>query len=319
MPEPVRCRRLLASALALALLAACGSGDDKPTDAAVDGLGPVNLSYDDLLSACVRLAACEIERHPFLRDCANNYYDRLVAYGQRNLYAKLYTCVNQGGASCKTIRECMGFAGRPKACTETYPSECKGNVAYSCDLIHQKDGWEQALDCSKGGLKCGVKDTGTTKVAVCGGGTCSGTTSVCDARRRITCVGGALEIDDCPEQQLQCRDPAVGKCEGTGRSCASIKSTCNGSSLVSCREGYVQEIDCAALPGKKTCDPTTTTCRGTGKECDMDGAFDACEGDTLVVCVDGYKRRYDCKQLGFLGCKKADTYGAYCEAEPVYE
>lgn len=308
----------------LVLAAACGSNDKPVVDSGPDAFVPVSLSYDQLLEACVRLAACEVERHPFLRDCAQNFTNRYAVYGQKPLFENLFACANRGSGSCKVIRECFGFAGYPKKCDSSYSSRCEGDVALSCDLVgHPGDGWEQKLDCTKGGLKCGVKETGdpgAPTVAVCGGGPCTkGAAPVCDARRLINCVGGALEINDCPAQGLQCRDPAVPGCEGTGRSCAQTAPECKGSKLVRCQQGYLEEVDCAKLPGKKNCDQITNTCRGTGKECDIDGAFDACEGDNLVVCIDGYKKVYDCKALGFLGCEKAKIgYGAYCKAEPVY-
>jgi hypothetical protein len=313
--------------LLVALAAAgCGKSDnDKPADAGPDAFVKVSLGYDQLLEACVRLSACEVERHPFLRQCVENFQNRYAAYGQRALYDNLFACANAGGASCKVIRECLGFAGRPKKCGSDYASRCEGDAAWSCDLVgHPKDGWEQKLDCAKGGLRCAVKETGdpgAPRVAVCGGGGCDkGAKAECRDSKLLNCVGGALEINDCPEQQLQCRDPAVTGCEGTGRSCAQAAKQCKGSKLVSCVQGYLQEIDCAKLPGKKVCDQLTNTCRGNGSECQIDGAWDACEGDTLVACLDGYKRRYDCKAMGFLGCEKATTgYGAYCKGEPVYE
>jgi hypothetical protein len=320
---------MIASRLVLALalssaLAACGSNENTAPDAGPDAFVPVSLEYDQLLEVCVRLAACEVERHPFLRQCLANFNDRYVVYGQKALYESLFACANKGGGDCKVIRQCLGFAGYPKKCDASHDSRCEGEVAVSCDLVgHPGEGWEQRLDCARGGLKCGVKETGdpgSPRVAVCGGGTCpKGNPSVCETRRLLNCVGGALEINDCPGQGLQCRDPAVPGCEGLGRSCTQVAPECKGSKLVKCQQGYLHEVDCAKLPGKKTCDQLTATCRGTGTECPIDGFFDTCEGDSLVVCLDGFKRRYDCKALGFLGCEQAKVgYGAYCKAEPVY-
>jgi hypothetical protein len=311
-------------ALLLCHAAGCGTDSGGPADAGVDAVPLATLTHDQLLEACVRLSACEIERHPFLRDCANNFYDRYAAYGQGTLFQNLFVCANQGGWSCKAIRECFGFAGRPKACDKSYPTECRGEVAYACDLVRREngeEGWEQALDCRNGGLRCAVKETGTTRVAVCGGGACDSAAAKpeCRDRRLLNCIGGALEINDCPAQQLQCRDPFVAGCEGTGRSCAATKAICKGSVLTKCQHGYLQEIDCAKLPGKKVCDALTASCKGSGTECSMDADFDACEGDSLAVCLDGYKKKYDCKAMGFLGCTKSTAFGAYCKAEPVYQ
>ncbi len=306
-------------------LASCGSTDDPESqlDAQVgpDAYVPVELTWDQLLEACIRLAACEIERHPVTRDCADNYHDVFVTNGRRDLYNKMFSCANSGAGDCKIIRECMGFAGKPLECDKTYAAKCEGEIAHTCDLISN---WEQRIDCAEGNLSCGVKDTGevgNTKTAICGGGMCDQATSAneCRANKLYTCVGGAFEVRDCSALDLQCRDPLAGTCEGTGRSCQLGSDQCKGNILVRCAEGYKQEIDCTQLPGQKVCDSLTESCRGAGTECDADEFFDTCEGNTLVTCVDGFKKRYDCLTLGFLGCEKAETYGAYCKAEPVYE
>jgi len=111
----------------------------------------------------------------------------------------------------------------------------------------------------------------------------------------------------------------LGHCEGTGRSCANIPADCEGNILVTCVEGYRSQIDCAKEPGQKRCDAASATCKGAGTQCVTGQVFDACEGGNLAVCIDGFKRTFDCVKLGFLGCKPAETYGAFCDAEPVYE
>ena len=111
----------------------------------------------------------------------------------------------------------------------------------------------------------------------------------------------------------------MAECEGTGRSCPFSEPVCEGDTLKKCVQGYWQAIDCRQAPGKKRCDPALQSCRGNGSECSMDADFDTCEGDSLVACIDGYRWVFDCKGVGFLGCQKAATYGAYCKAAPVYE
>jgi hypothetical protein len=314
----------LGACVALLFAAGCGSDNPKPADAGPDVLAPVTLSHDQLLEACVRTYACDVGRKPRLANCASDYYESLALRGQRVLYERIYDCVNKGSGDCKIIRECAGYQGRPKICDkDTHVANCKGDVAVNCDLQNRDQGWEWGLDCAKGGLKCAVQTGGTGAVAICGGGPCDPKTSqpTCRDKKQYKCSGGAIEVLDCPERGMQCRDPQVDGCEGSGRSCPLVQPSCKKTVRSECKQGYLWEVDCATAPGKKTCDQSLLACRGTGTECDQDGFFDACEGDTLVVCIDGYKRRYDCKAMGFLGCDLAGTgkYGAYCRAEPIYE
>lgn len=315
-------RHLISIALAAALCG-CGNNDKPlPRDTGPDVLAPVTLGYDQLLEACLRLYACDVGRKPGLMACASDFYDVIAYNGQRVLFERIYDCVNTGQADCKIIRECVGYKGRPAKCDASYEPSCKGEVAYNCDLLNRDDGWEWGLDCAKGGLKCAVKASAgsTTKAAICGGGPCEASYKPeCRAKKRYTCTGGALEVRDCPERALQCRDPIIDDCEGTGRSCPPVQPSCKGSVLSNCQKDYLWEVDCKKLPGKKICAPAQLKCVGAGTECSE--GFDVCEGNTLVSCIDGYKRRYDCVALGFLACEKAPAgkFGAYCKAEPVYE
>jgi hypothetical protein len=311
--------------LALGGMPACGSSDGNgngtPDMGAPDAMAPINFSFEQLVEACVRLAACNVDRKPRLNDCVKNFYERYAYYGQRGLYERLYDCANKGKGSCKVIRECLGYASRPKNgdCDQSYATKCEGDVAHTCDLI--VGGWIQALDCSKGGLKCAMRDTGSGKTAACTPGVCNSNLFVqeCKDNKLLTCQGGAIQVDDCGAKQLQCRDPNVGLCEGTGRSCPQISAYCDGNTLVDCVQSYLSEIDCTKAFGKKMCDPASASCRGAGADCSTDSFFDTCEGDTLAVCIDGFKLKFDCKKMGFLGCETASTYGAYCQAEPVYD
>lgn len=284
-----------------------GTADSQPA---------VEMSYDAIVEVCVRLNACGIASHVRLADCVDNYYRRSVGLGQRYLYNALYTCANAGAGDCKVIRECLGFEGKPKSCDQDYQPKCENNVAYNCDLIA---GWEQAIDCSKGGLKCGLNESGTNDLAICGGGTCDAQTfdSTCVNNTIHRCTGGAVEFSDCGSQNLQCREGMSTSCEGDGRSCAPTKPACDGNFLVDCIDGYVSKIDCGQVFGTKACDNAGGTCKGTGTECSTDGDFDSCEGNQLVTCIDGYTKKFDCTSFGFEGCQ-AEAFVAACKAKPVY-
>lgn len=317
----LRCGLLLGLCGAMACGSGDGNGNGGPDMGAPDAKVKINFSFEQLVEACVRLAACNVDRKPRLGDCVANFYNRYADIGQLELYERLYDCANKGLGSCKVIRQCLGYATRPKNgdCDQSYVSKCEGHVSHTCDLI--VGGWIQALDCAQGGLTCVMRDTGSGKTAACTPGECNPNLfkQECKNNQLLTCQGGAIQIDDCGAKQLQCRDPQVGRCEGTGRSCTQISAYCDGSLKVACVESYLSEIDCTKMYGKKKCDPASASCRGAGVECTTDSFFDTCEGDTLAVCIDGFKLKFDCKKLGFLGCEPATTYGAYCKAEPVYD
>lgn len=314
--------KLITITLACCLGLSCGEDTGGDRDAGADMVPHVKFTYENLITACIGLAACGIERHPRMSDCIDNFHKVLAQSGQRTLFEVLYDCANKGQGDCKVIRPCLGFAVRPMdpklVCDNTYKAKCVDNAAYNCDLL--AGGWEQALPCSKGGLTCAIKDTGSgKKAAICGKGKCNTKTykASCKDNKHFKCVGGAVEVNDCAEQQLQCRESTSG-CEGTGRSTKDLNPICKGNVLTQSKANYLWERDCTKLWGQKICNSTSNECKGKGKECNEDAFFDTCEGDSLVSCMDGYKKKFDCKKLGYLTCIKATTYGAYCKAASVY-
>ena len=311
------------------VLAACGDNGDVPQDAGTDAIvvPDIKLSFEQLLQACIGLGACGIARYPRLSNCVNAYHTVLSQSGQRTLYAVLYDCINKAKGNCKQIYQCMGFAERPQdpklSCdTSTYKSKCDGTVARNCFSTLNQDGWRQGIDCAKGGLKCAIKDSGGGKLsAICGAGTCNPKThkSVCKDNKHFKCVGGAIEVDDCTAQFLQCRDSNAG-CEGKGRSTKKIDGVCKGNVLTQSKNNFLWEVDCTKLHGQKVCDSVSNECKGGGKQCSEDAFFDACDpGLTkIVTCIDGNKKEIDCKALGYLGCKVVTKYSVHCHPESVF-
>ncbi|PID39407.1 MAG: hypothetical protein CSA65_09600 [Proteobacteria bacterium] len=310
--------RVLSFAAVIAVAALPGCSDDSTTPNTKKDGGELEvkpLTYDEVVVACAREAACGVKRAR-LADCVDNYYRRYVWFGQEMLWSSIYRCVNDAKGDCGVIRECLGFKSKPDSCDKNYEPHCENGRAYNCDIDAR---WVQAVDCKRGGLLCGVKAAGTGKQAVCGGGPCDPTTfrGECRGKRYFQCSSGALEIDDCVARQLQCRDDSVG-CEGTGESCLPAGPQCDArnNNLVACVEGYVMRRKCSDVFGKKTCVAGSAKCRGNGTECSASD-FDACDGDKLKVCLDGYSRLIDCPGLGLLKCEPT-TYGATCGAEQVY-
>ncbi|MCC6749549.1 MAG: hypothetical protein IT371_17925 [Deltaproteobacteria bacterium] len=311
-----RLSSVLALACSLLLLGCSGNGGGTGNDGGTDAVA-VPFSSQEAIEACIRLNACGVQRTARLGDCINDFHKRYILFGQRRLYENAYRCANQAGADCTKIRPCAGYAARSAPCDATYVARCDGEVARNCDLIARA---EQAIDCAKGGLKCGVSTNSSGKAAICGGGACDPAKSKAECRdsKRFECVGGAIQISDCPEAGLQCRDGKSAVCEGTGVSCQEFASECQGSTVVKCTEGYVSKTDCSKVFGHKTCARESALCVPSGKECSVDSDFDNCDGDNLVVCIDGYRKRIDCRKMGFDGCVKGGVYGASCRPPPVH-
>ena len=216
---------IILAALFCLVAVACGDGGDKGSDGGADTLPPaLNLTYEQLQKACVITGACSVARYTRLKDCVDAYYKIYKEQALTRIYDYMYDCVIKAGSECTKVAKCMGFAERPQAkdlsCDSTFTSRCDGNKAVTCDLDALRGGWIQSIDCSTAGLKCAIKDTGSKKVAICGGGTCNTQKykTNCQNNKSYACVGNAIEINDCPSQSMQCRDPNKGQCEGTGRS-----------------------------------------------------------------------------------------------------
>lgn len=297
------------------IVGACGtssSGNDGGDGSADVSKTVEPISNQDLAEACIRIHACGVERTARLADCIEAFQSTIVQFGQRELYQTMYDCVNQANGDCAQIRDCVGYGATTTKCGQPYQPRCDGNVAMRCDFIAKI---EQALECDKGGLTCAVKNAGTSVEATCGRGKCDPATykSECRDNRAWRCVGGSIEVDDCVEQGLQCRDNVAAVCEGKGRSCQKelFQTKCDGDTLVRCVGGYLSEQVCGKLPGYKVCDPVKLTCAERGRDCNKDEFFNKCDQSTLVACIDGKVENFDCKALGFAGCK-AELYGAHC-------
>ncbi len=328
--------RVISLSLAMALAFGCSDTDSGGADGGADILPPAkNLTYQQLQQACVITGACGVQRYTRLKDCIAAFYKVHAENGYKPIFEYMYDCVVNAGGDCRKISKCMGFAERPQAkdvsCDSNFASRCDGSKAIICDLDPKRGGWIQTFDCAQAGLKCAIKDTGSKKVAICGGGTCNVKKykTNCFRNKSYACVGGAIEINDCPAQGMQCRDPNKGTCEGTGRSWKDINPLCckdfnpscatKGDVLTQVKGGYLWQIDCAKQPGKKTCSTAYSSCVGSGTECKEDSTFDKCDSDanTLVACVDGSNAKFDCQKMGFAdGCKTSDTgYGAFCRGK----
>ena len=187
-----------------ALAQSCGGGDD----------GPIG---DDVASACVRAAACDIKVGVRTRDCIDYFRTTLTQLGLAPLYAAIYRCVNRA-SGCKAIGLCFG-QGPP--CGASFDERCEGDVAITCDLQDQRI---YQLDCASVGQRCAKTSQGVTCIEQgqgelladlsCDGDNCNVQSEACNSDALDRCIGD--DVESCLQGQwvrFHCASLGLGGCQ----------------------------------------------------------------------------------------------------------
>jgi hypothetical protein len=306
-------RLLLPIPLALLIVSAPLSGceDDPPETEWPAGV----LSYNELIDACVRTAACEIKTQPRLSNCVDYYRTLLRNLGLRPIYDRIFRCVNAAQGDCTAIFACFGadpWAGR---CDRGFKAACDESSAITCDLLDRR---VYIYDCAHAGLQCKVKSTDTWE-ATCSKGGCSlgSYTRRCDGDRVLTCYQGVIVVEDCVAQDLVCDAEGLSgaRCVGAQKkACDENKYTpsCNGNTALTCVGDHVHEIDCGLQMIDRRC--AAGRCVPSGSGCS--DQFNRCAGDKLQGCLDGSWKDMDCVAMGLQPCVNK-THGAVCGAAGI--
>ncbi|MCC6746867.1 MAG: hypothetical protein IT371_04365 [Deltaproteobacteria bacterium] len=272
--------------------------------AACKGSASAPIAFDALLSACVRINACGVMARARVTNCVDAYYTTQLPVGLGPVYAELYRCVNDAGGSCDEVRRCFGEQSTER-CDATFRARCDGARAVSCDLLDKRI---YAADCGAAALSCAVPSKDTF-AARCGAGTCGADfTPRCDGSRRLTCVNGVVEVEDCAAQSLVC-DEGAARCAGE-ESGACSGNRCEGDIAVTCVGGRAHREDCTNRPYNTKC--RNGVCERSGSACADE--LDRCQGALLQTCLDGQWKTFDCGSLG-LGACQASKVGAACGAK----
>jgi hypothetical protein len=128
---------------------------------------------------------------------------------------------------------------------------------------------------------------------------------VCDGDVFRYCCGlqGMTCAFDCASAGQHCFAQSNGDGICAVESCDVAGASCDGNSVVFCRDGLEQRRTCSTnnRANNLTCGvskypPNPIECVATGPSC-VEGSI-RCEGDTLVVCPEGREERFDCTVSG---------------------
>ncbi len=314
-------KRFILSSLVIAAFLAGACSDPKKktenTNNQNQWLDPVQI-----LDACLIRDACDVMPVGYISQCVTAHYDQAALENQQGIWNEVYKCVLAAGGNCTTVRECFGNGALPATCDPgTQKGRCEGDVRYWCDSFDRE---MYALNCRDSGMTCVVGNDGTPQCTL---NACDVATydPICDGDKQRLCDNGYINTLDCNVLGLPCAllqtDEDVWQpfCIGDGGQCdpAEYEGTCNGTIKTDCSSlGVVQQIDCAQLPGDKTCEMTVTgpACNPAGTECEL--GEEGCVDDfNARVCLDGTWLSVDCRTLGFTRCTgrgAARDIGAHC-------
>jgi hypothetical protein len=227
--------------------------------------------------------------------------------------------------SCSDLAACA-------AAPSTADPVCEGTTetVWRCDgnrLIRCASGKAEALvaDCGSVGLICGQAETD----AACGIASCdpSSTPDRCDGTLRVKCDPNAhvLRTDDCVEYPLSkgtcfIDGQARASCRGQDEPCnnASFVPSCDGSLVVTCRNGNVERDDCAALRPDLICGKQSefdTLCTIAQPTCNEDSPG-SCDNGVVAYCSFGKTVHFDCRTIGMTNCAPASAAAAHAHCSP---
>lgn len=148
---------------------------------------------------------------------------------------------------------------------------------------------------------------------------------ICDGNIIRFCCGlqGMTCAFDCASAGQHCFTQSNGEGICAVASCAVAGASCDGSSVVFCRDGLEQRRACSLdndnnlTCGVSTYPPNPVECVATGPSCVAPPV--RCEGDTLVACSEGREARYDCAAVGLRCVRGLNTpyvcgSGAECDS-----
>jgi len=273
-----------------------------------------DISYEELLDACIASNSCGVQRYPRVGDCVHAYYKLHRAFGIGPSWASIYQCVVQAKGNCDKVFECFGVGRTAGKCDATYKGRCDGLKAVSCDLAATYRVF--VIDCAKSDLQCVVKTGADSFSATCGLGSCTtGMKPECLGNVRYACESGVKAPYDCAKVSEVCGldESGVANCVGnTAESCTNngpskYTPSCKGNVALSCKAGKVKQEDCSQNKNNTKCE--NTQCAPAGTECVS--AFDRCQGSDLQACLDGRWVTFNCANLGLGDCAK-QLHGDIC-------
>ena len=289
---------------------AAGCGDD-------DGAGNNNdtgiITRQQALEACLSADACGIMPFVYASLCVEASWDQQLHTSTLPIWNAIYRCVLASSGSCSAVRACFGGGSEPPSCASASDGYCDGDIRVFCDTF---DHSLYTQDCSLAAQVCLVSEVATgTMAPVCAAGPCQEAPDPgeCRGNLLLSCDREVRYLRDCAALGLVCGDGLSGvkACVGDGAACDSYTfvPTCDGKVVTRCVHNRLDTLDCAQLPGDKTCEPGRTECVAAGTQCEA--GQESCQGSLIRVCVDGSIKQVDCQTLGYSRCELRSG-GAHC-------
>ncbi|MBI5488168.1 MAG: hypothetical protein HY905_12620 [Deltaproteobacteria bacterium] len=156
------------------------------------------------------------------------------------------------GLGCYLDGDGAAVCGLGTCDPETFRWGCRGDTVVSCDL-----GVISLALCGAAGMACVEDDTGGHCAGT--GGPCTDASDPrrCDGDRVLGCIGGTSADIDCNDvvPRWTCGDRAGDAgCVAPGDECTAvplfgsdIDESCDGEAVVSCLDGWIEPLSCAAL------------------------------------------------------------------------
>jgi len=329
-------KRAGASALVLAVVAACGGQAPLPNapPPAAGRKDPSSLAQ--IAETCARIAACtHAHDTPRLRD-PSACIDWWLSHADPREPDPIHRCLTSA-TRCEQVATCLHGAGDARAaefCSKRpgVVSGCEGDRLVSCG---DDDAQESTVtDCAALGASCReLKAAGGLVIRACFApqkcpagapeARCDGSSAV------VSCHDGAIERASCPagtrcEERRDESGDVTASCELPNRRRCDLLGArhCERDRLVECsgqdHYGKIRVSDCGGFGLR---------CTGTGPragcyvpadvECDKD-MLPKCEGSALVFCAAGRLTKIPCAKLGMAACNPGSRGPvAACEPRPA--
>lgn len=156
------------------------------------------------------------------------------------------------GLGCYLDRDGTAVCGLGNCDPDTFRWSCRGDTVVSCDL-----GVISLAQCDVAGLHC-TEDAAGGRCAG-GGDACTDASDPrrCEGSRIRGCIGGSSADIDCDRvvPRWTCGDvEGTAGCVAPGTACSAlplfgsdIDESCAGEAVVSCLDGWIESLSCAAL------------------------------------------------------------------------
>lgn len=312
---------------------------DSPTESGPPDSGPAGkgyLSLDDAARFCTYVFTCPklpdtindslsvpIDVHSYSA-CIDELASPLPSNHPGTLAQSKQLACGALATNCAEANACLGVedisAGDPR-CQATEAgtgAACSpdGRSVYRCDanfVLHCDNAfYHPGSTCSPVSTDAGMEYWCAVAQACTGDPTCSGSIeSFCDALGETVSLDCAVKGQNCG---VDVNSSLFGCILGdTVPTCTVRGTTCNGDKIHICDGFGFSEIDCAALGGVCSVQPSPHCAKSSDACNQTDANLNACTGDSISLCVAGAPEALDCTSLGMKCVAASGSQSAHCQ------